>query len=380
MVKISIIMPVYNAEAHLAEAIGSVTSQTFEDFELICIDDGSADASAEILDEFSARDSRIKVISQDNNGAGFTRNRGIESSSGDYIFFMDADDYIVPEFLESVYANITSNDSDIATFKIGNIENGKKVKRWPYFPFDNVFGDVDFDDFTFSYKSVKRYVLNASFAPWMKFYKREFLDSFDDFVFDETLPYEDVLFHVKVMLRASKISFVPQYLYYYRLDSADSCTANQEDHIEIFKIIDIVGDFLKSNNYLDEFKKEYEFFKVTQTTHHISDEIDENYFKKAKDYLKDINVDDNDAIPLNLKERYNVFFSSDDALTYRKNIKIQMLLERQSELEHINEELVNENQALKKRRDYHKNQKDALESSTSWKVTRIFRWITNLFR
>lgn len=380
MVKISIIMPVYNSQNHLKETVESVLNQTFDDFELICIDDESSDDSLKILKEYESIDSRVKIIRQTNKGAGAARNTGLKSSRGEYIFFMDSDDYIVNEFLQSVHNNITSNDSDIVMFKIGNIEKNKKVKNYPYFPFDKTFKDVNFNNFTFNYKQIKRYVLYPYFAPWMKFYRKEFLNHYNDFLFDETLPYEDVLFHVKTMLRASKISFVPNYSYYYRLDTVGSCTSSDETHIEIFKVIEQVGDFLRSENYLDEFEKEYEFFKVEQTTVHISDKNDENYYKKAKSYLKDINIYENDTIPLRIKKRYQVFFDSVDVESYNKNIKIHRLEEEKNKLENTNKKLVNENKKLKNIRDQEKIKKQQLEYSNSWKMTKWLRQATNFIR
>ena len=94
MVQISVIMPIYNAEINLKDSIDSVLQQTFEDFELICIDDGSNDDSLNILNEISKRESRVKVISQENRGAGVARNRGIEESLGEYICFIDSDDHM----------------------------------------------------------------------------------------------------------------------------------------------------------------------------------------------------------------------------------------------------------------------------------------------
>ena len=137
MVKISIIMPIYNTETYLRESVNSILNQTFEDFELICIDDGSTDNSLNILKELSENDSRLRIISQENRGAGFSRNKGMKLSQGDYICFIDSDDYIVPEYLERTYENIISNDSDIVMYKIGNIMNNKKIPVKHHFAFEN---------------------------------------------------------------------------------------------------------------------------------------------------------------------------------------------------------------------------------------------------
>ncbi len=365
-------MPVYNSQNYIKESIESVINQTFDDFELICIDDGSSDRSADIINEFSRNDSRIKLIYQKNIGSGASRNNGLKASLGEYVFFMDSDDYIVSDFLQLAYDNITKNDSDMVMFKIGNIKNEKRIQKRPYLPFDKLLGDVDFDNYTFDYKSVPKYVLNASFAAWMKFYKKEFLDLYDDFLFDEELPYEDILFHVKSMLRASKISFIPEYLYYYRLDSVDSCTSNDETHKYIFDVIEVVEEFLRDENYFEEFEKEFEFFKITQTINHVSD-TDKSDFNKSKSYIKDIDFENNEKIPLKLKKRYEVFFNSDCPETYKKDINIHLLTEKQMSLQKSNEKLTLKNNELEKIKVREIRKKEKLESSKLWRITRHFK-------
>ena len=147
MVEISIIMPVYNSQDHLKDTLDYILNQTFDDFELICVNDGSGDDSLEILNDYSFKDSRIKVFSQENKGQGSARNKGLEHCTGKYVYFMDADDCIIPEFLELVHDNIKNNSSEIVMFKTGNIESGNKIDTPPLFPFDEVFKDADFNDF-----------------------------------------------------------------------------------------------------------------------------------------------------------------------------------------------------------------------------------------
>ena len=325
MVKVSVIMPIYNNENHLENALDSLINQTFTDFEVICVDDGSSDNSPEILRQYVANDARIKIISRENSGPGSARNNGLKHAFGEYIFFMDSDDWIVPDFLKMACENAISNDSEILFFKIGNIVNDKNVELKPYYNFDEIFKDVNFNKFTFNYKSVKKHVMNSHFAPWTKLYKKEFLDRYGDFEFDEELPYEDVLFHIKAILRSSKISFVPHYLYYYRLDNEDSVSYDDSLHGEIFEIVDIVKEFLINENYLDEFEKEFEYFKVEQITRHIPITLDSDYFKKAKDYLNDVDLDKNDLIPNSIKSRYRVFFDSNTIEEYNYNLIIHQL-------------------------------------------------------
>ena len=368
-------MPVYNSEIHLKEALISIINQTFKDFELICVDDGSTDSSIDILNEFSFFDSRVKVISQKNKGAGAARNVGLKNISGEYVCFIDSDDYMVPTFLEETYNNLKSNDSDIVFYKIGNIKNNKKVKIRPYFSFDKKFQVSDFDNFTFDYRDAPFHVLNYHFAPWTKVCKKEFLDKYDDFLFDEHLPYEDILFHVKAMLRASKISFVPKYLYYYRLDNPDSLSFYNQDHIKIFEVVDNVGDFLRAENHYDELKDHYEFFQLIQVTRHIAFPVDENYYKQARLYASGIELEDNEKISNNLKKRYRILFDNENPEDYEKYYKRRLLVENHAKLKNRNKRLKKQNKNLKKELKNQKNLNKELLTSRSWKSTASLRKI-----
>lgn len=113
MAKISIIMPIYNLEKYLSKSLDCVLSQTFKDFEVILVNDGSKDDSAKICDEYSEKDNRIKVIHKENEGSGPTRNRGIEVAIGEFMMFLDGDDLIEDNMLEKMYSTITENDLDL---------------------------------------------------------------------------------------------------------------------------------------------------------------------------------------------------------------------------------------------------------------------------
>lgn len=115
--KVSVIIPVYNAEAYVREALQSVLAQSLGDIEAICIDDGSTDASRAILSEFAGRDARVKVVAQVNSGLGAARNRGLEEASGEYVHFLDADDALaVPEALERLVREAESENLDALLF------------------------------------------------------------------------------------------------------------------------------------------------------------------------------------------------------------------------------------------------------------------------
>lgn len=106
MPKISVIVPVYGGEKYLGECIESILGQTFKDFELLLLDDGSPDRSGEICDEYARRDGRIRVIHKENEGINATRRRGVHEAKGEWVAFCDDDDTMVPDALESLYASV----------------------------------------------------------------------------------------------------------------------------------------------------------------------------------------------------------------------------------------------------------------------------------
>ena len=110
MVAISVIIPVYNVEKYLGRCLDSVVNQTFTDIEIICINDGSSDNSLEILKRYAQRDRRIKIFTQENSGLSASRNVGMKYASGDYIYFIDSDDYLVKTAFEELYKIATINN------------------------------------------------------------------------------------------------------------------------------------------------------------------------------------------------------------------------------------------------------------------------------
>ena len=213
MVKISVIVPVYNCEDYIEESIGSVLNQTFKDIEIVCIDDGSSDNSLNILEKLKCTDSRLKVFSQENQGSSVARNNALEKVTGDYVYFFDADDYIVEDCLERIYDNAIANDSDIAIFNFDIYEEDVYIKH-SKIDIGKKFSGVDFNDFTFNYNDYRQLAFKSPFAPWFKLYKKEFLEKYDCLKFPDNLNHNDLPFHVMSILKASKISYLGEYLYH----------------------------------------------------------------------------------------------------------------------------------------------------------------------
>lgn len=118
MPKVSVVIPVYNVERYVAECLDSVIAQTTSDIEIICVNDGSTDASGAILGEYARRDARIMIVEQENQGLAGARNSGLDAATGEYVLFLDSDDYADPTMIEEVYARCIEDRADIGIFKL----------------------------------------------------------------------------------------------------------------------------------------------------------------------------------------------------------------------------------------------------------------------
>jgi glycosyltransferase involved in cell wall biosynthesis len=349
MVEISVILPVYNSENYIKECLDSLLSQTFKDIEILCIDDGSTDGSLNILKDIEKTDSRITVITQENMGVAKTRNNGLNLVKGNYVYFMDSDDCLDKNAFKKLHDNITSNRSDFCIMKVIFV-NGSEEYKFPAFDIDKEFDKVNFNDFTFTYRDVKSHVLNDLFAPWLKLYSAEFLKSNDDFTFPEIKSYSDAPFHVKTMLNASRISFVPEYLYYYR-ENDDSLVHSSSNTINFFRLSDIIEDYLVKNDFIDEFTDEFAAFKIVKLVYYMGFTDSEEYYTKAKEELSNVNanfslIGDNDI------DKMNIILDSDNL----KECKLAL-------------ELYDCKKRVK-----------SMQESKSWKVTKPLRRFTSSLR
>ena len=373
MVKVSVIIPVYNVEDYLTECLDSIINQTFSDIEIICVNDGSTDNSLSILESYKKSDNRIKVFSQENAGQGAARNKGVENSCGVYVCFVDADDYIPHDAIEKYCKNIEKNNSDVVISKLARFEettNRTDYSR-PAFDFKKYFKDADFDNFTFSYCDIKAEVMNTSFSPCIKFYKRDFLIN-NNITFPPKLSFEDVPFHILVMLYAEKLSFIDEFLYFYRFNQ-NSTMNTSENGFDIFRIIEIVEDFLKDNGFFNEFIEEFKYFKIKQLVNYILTTNSEEYFKKARKEITGIDITSNNLLDPYLKNRYELILNSSSLIEYELAIKSDDLKKHIDLLSVENEKLTRENKSLKSRIDRLKKSNQSLLNSKSWKITKPLR-------
>lgn len=212
--KVSIIIPVYNVEQYLKECMDSVLNQTLNDIEIICVDDCSTDNSLNILKEYTLKDDRIKLIEQpENRGAYVARNSGLKIATGEYIGFVDPDDYIELSTYEKAYEAAKSNDSDMVVFGGEPFEAKSSLARSALNTRDNIYIDN-------SFKALLNEAGSLPFV-WNKIYKRSLLMD-NNIKFEEERNGCDKVFCWYIFPTAKKITFISNKLYHYRIGRSES--------------------------------------------------------------------------------------------------------------------------------------------------------------
>jgi glycosyltransferase involved in cell wall biosynthesis len=204
--KVSVIIPVYNAEKLLARCLESVINQTLREIEIICVNDGSADNSLKILNEFAAQDSRIIIINQENRGPGAARNSAMDISKGEYIGFVDSDDWIELNYFEKLYATAKKYDSSIACCGIVRQYPSSKKRQKLNIKKEKLYSTTA-EKFMITESPNKCYVYN-------KIYRRSELE-LHKIRFPEGMFFEDIPFSIRALYFLKTLVTVPEIVYYY---------------------------------------------------------------------------------------------------------------------------------------------------------------------
>lgn len=211
--KVSVIVPIYNASKYLCMCIDSIINQTYKNIEIILVNDGSTDESGKILDEYSNKDSRIKVFHKENTGVSSTRNFGIDKATGDYICFSDADDYLMEDYVEYLLNLIKKNNSDVAL---------TKDMFTTFHPEQNKNDKIEL----YSNEEATRDILiyNVPIGVYCKIFKRDFLLK-NNIRFEEDLFIgEGFNFNTDCFQRANSVGIGYKKIYFYRRDNSESAT------------------------------------------------------------------------------------------------------------------------------------------------------------
>ena len=218
-VEVSVIVPVYNSQSFLQECINTIRFQTFQNIEMIFIDDGSTDQSLQILRENAKLDDRISIIEQEKSSAGNARNIGIKVAKGKYLLFLDSDDFFDLNLIEDVYNQIDSTNSDICLFKCRTFDNNTLLYenrslelRKEYLPKESVFNSNYLNDYIFNI---------TTGAPWSKMFRKDFILD-NSITFQDIHHYNDMYFVMKSMYLAKRITYLDRAYVNYRINRKDS--------------------------------------------------------------------------------------------------------------------------------------------------------------
>ena len=275
MVKVSILVPVYNVEKYLIQCMESLVNQTLKEIEIICIDDGSTDKSSSILDEYAKNYSSVKVIHKNNTGYGHSMNVGMKMASGEYIGIVESDDFIDVNMFENLYRVAKQNDVSIVRSSFYRNANGiDKYERIGIKDFNVVFDPVaDNIDFV------------CSFPIWSCVYKNEFLHE-NGIWFNETpgASYQDLGFCFKTFSCTKGIIFLKDAFYHYRVDNEESSMHSLAKVFCVCDEFEEIWRFLSQRNVLNETYKyripEYQYAHYISNYDRMSNKYKESFIKR----------------------------------------------------------------------------------------------------
>lgn len=260
MNKVSIIVPVYNVEKYVSRCLESLISQTYKNIEIIIVNDGATDKSRSICEEYEKKDSRIKLINKENQGLGFARNTGLEYITGDYVLFVDSDDYVEKNLVEITYDLITKNNCDFIRFHNyrEELNTGNKIVRTTklieglydkkmlnqniLYPIIGVLPEQTGDDF-------------IGMSVWRNLYKTSIIKENNlKFVSEREFISEDVIFNINYFLLSNKAYVINTPLYHYIVNDSSLTSKYKADRFEKEVIMyKKVMDMLSMNNICENY-------------------------------------------------------------------------------------------------------------------------------
>ena len=283
MEKISVIIPVYNVEAYIEKCLKSIMEQTYKNLEIILIDDGSTDNSGKICDEYAKKDTRINVIHRKNGGLSVARNDGIKIAKGEYICFVDSDDYVTENYCEVLYNTLKSNNADISAVSYKEIRDegipvldaDEKDKT----KFNNECIIYDNDEIIIQMLKWETFRNMA----WNKLYKTEKVKKH---LFLEGYAFEDIYFSYEILSDVKRVAYINTPCYYYiRRNNSISLTCSEKN---LNDFLDVV--ILKYKGIKERYPKldTYNNFAVLESAISISIKyISSNqYFKEVDEKLE----------------------------------------------------------------------------------------------
>ena len=288
--KVSIIICSFNDETFIRECLDSVISQTLKDIEIICVNDGSTDNTLKIMKEYEKKDTRIIVIDQPNSGLSEGRNKALKIASGEYVQFLDSDDYLSSNACEKLYNRSKEFNLDMLFFSGYNFNSETRVLT------ENTYWDFkylpqNFKSDRFSLKDCSPFVHRMAVSSCLTVYKLDFIKKYK-MEFPSGLCFEDNLFFIKAIFKADNLSILNDKLYFRRIHSK-SITQNWEKNVsDYLEIVSRVLEFVSSLDnqlFLDNYKKSY-LTSCINRFNTFSDDSKEKYYTTLSGLLDKYNI------------------------------------------------------------------------------------------
>ncbi|MBK8846026.1 MAG: glycosyltransferase [Bacteroidetes bacterium] len=267
--KVSVIIPVYNTELYLNKCLDSVINQTLKEIEIICINDGSKDSSLDILKAYAKKDDRIIIIDKKNGGQGLARNIAIKKATGEYLGFVDSDDWIAHDMFEKMYSSAKNSAADvtICEFKLYNSKTEEiQFPEWTKIQFNS---SQDEKSFHWSEDIASTLLINS--GPCNKIYRTEFVKNINA-EFAINVLYEDILFVLSCILKSKKMSYVREPFYiirYYRDGSTSTNTGRKQ--FDIFTVFQLLEEVIKNISEFKTIKSAFYKYKFSRYFFHYTE-------------------------------------------------------------------------------------------------------------
>lgn len=305
MIKVSVIVAVYNEEQYLKKCLDSICGQSLKEIEIICVDDGSTDTSLQVLQSFAQRDDRIKVLTQENQFAGVARNHGMGYATGKYLSFLDADDHFETDMLEKMYQRAEESKSDIVICRYAQYcETSKKIIPMDWSYIDSFFIRKE----GFSASSLKHagiFQITKGWA-WDKLFRTGFVKQCG-YKFSDFRSSEDGYFVNMLLVRAKKISYMDDVLLTHRVNNPKSLSStkdknwlngfkmlllmkNEMERLDCYtvyeqsylnEVVFFLGWYLKTMNSFESFRKSYTYIQIVMEQEiGVLDHDQRYYFEK----------------------------------------------------------------------------------------------------
>ena len=329
-IKVSIIIPVYNSEKYLRQCFDSVVNQTLKDIEIIIINDGSTDNTLKIVQEYATKYKNIKVIDKQNEGCYKARNIGLETATGEYIAFLDSDDYIEHNIYEKLFLKAKQTDADIVSSNY-------------YISQDNKLKIVDFSSSAKLLKKTNNNLIGAENVLldaiiWSRIFKRQMLIDKGIKFHSDIYMADDAFFQIVTMLNSEKIVYIPDILYTYRISRKDSITTSyNEKNFDCIKVAKEIMDYVIANN-MKHFMPQVVAYVLRLNIlgyNRIGRFYKKQYFKQMCKFIDDYSITSRTKIAFVKKPLYLYHWFGFKAVIHKNRFFLDLLIKTRDFIKYI---------------------------------------------